>query len=64
MALLLAASALVLGGLLNSKPDGRLSVAANTSYDFGQVPYKGGLITTRFPLNVEGDAVVTDITTT
>lgn len=60
-ALLIAVVAFVANGIL--RESGRL-VAANTNYNFGQVAYKGGFITTRFPLTVDGDTRVTDITTT
>ena len=61
LALLVGAGALVVSGM--TRESGKLS-AASAYYDFGQVAYKGGLITTRFPLSVEGDTRVTDITTT
>lgn len=44
-------------------PKGKVA-AAQTNYDFGDVPIQGGLITTRFPLAVEGDARAVDIVTT
>ena len=44
-------------------PSGTLT-AARTQHDFGQVPINGGVITTQFPLTVNGEALVTDITTT
>ena len=51
--------ALLLSGA--SRPTGRLT-AAQQMHDFGQVPIHGGLITTRFPLTVEGETLVTDLT--
>jgi hypothetical protein len=51
--------ALLLSGA--SRPTGRLTAAQQT-HDFGQVPIHGGLITTRFPLTVEGETLVTDLT--
>ncbi len=42
---------------------GKLSVQ-NTTYAFGDVPLKGGYIYTRFPITVEGNTTVTDITST
>ena len=57
------ALAVILSGGLAPAPGGTLA-AARTQYDFGQVPINGGVITTQFPLTVNGDALVTDITTT
>jgi hypothetical protein len=42
---------------------GKLS-AQSTNYSFGNVPWRGGLVTTQFPLNVEGDTMVNDIVST
>ena len=42
---------------------GKLS-AQSTSYAFGDVPWRGGFVTTKFPLNVEGDTTVNDIQST
>jgi hypothetical protein len=55
--------AVVLSGGITPTPGGTLA-AARTQYDFGPVPINGGVITTQFPLTVNGDALVTDITTT
>jgi hypothetical protein len=38
--------------------------AQSTSFAFGDVPWRGGLVTTQFPLTVEGDATVVDIVST
>jgi hypothetical protein len=43
-----------------SRPTGRLT-ATQQMHDFGQVPIHGGLITTRFPLTVEGETLVTEL---
>ena len=48
---------------VGSAPRGKV-VAATTSHDFGQVPISGGYITAKFPLTVDGEALVTDITST
>ena len=42
------------------RPTGRVT-ATQQMYDFGQVPIQGGLITTRFPLAVEGETLVTEL---
>ena len=42
---------------------GKLS-AQSTSYAFGDVPWKGGYVTTKFALNVDGDTTVNDIQST
>lgn len=42
---------------------GKLS-AQSTSYSFGDVPWRGGFVTTQFPLNIEGDTTVNDIVST
>jgi hypothetical protein len=42
---------------------GKLS-AQSTNYDFGDVPWRGGFVTTQFPLTVEGDVTVKDIVST
>jgi hypothetical protein len=42
------------------RPTGRVA-ATQQMYDFGQVPIQGGLITTRFPLSVEGETLVTEL---
>jgi hypothetical protein len=58
--------ALVVGSSLIGEittPKGKVA-AAQTNYDFGNVPIRGGLITTRFPLAVEGDARAVDIVST
>jgi hypothetical protein len=52
------ALALLLSGA--SRPTGRVT-AAQQMHDFGQVPIHGGLITTRFPLSVEGETLVTEL---
>jgi hypothetical protein len=52
------ALALLLSGA--SRPTGRVT-AAQQMHDFGQVPIHGGLITTRFPLTVEGETLVTEL---
>ena len=44
----------------SGRPTGRLT-AAQQMYDFGQVSIHGGLITTRFPLTVEGETLVTEL---
>ena len=61
----LAAVALVTGALAvllygGSRPTGHVT-AAQHMYDFGKVPIHGGLITTRFPLTVEGEVLVTEL---
>jgi hypothetical protein len=45
-----------------SSPTGRLS-AQHQTHDFGQVPIQGGLITAQFTLAVEGETLVTELTT-
>ena len=50
--------ALLLSG--GGRPSGRLT-ATQQMYDFGQVPIHGGLITTQFPLTVEGETLVTEL---
>ena len=53
--------ALLLTGAAGAgRASGRLT-AAQQMYDFGQVPIHGGLITTRFPLTVEGETLVTEL---
>jgi len=52
------ALALFLSG--GNRTTGRLS-AAQQMHDFGQVSIRGGLITTRFPLTVEGETLVTEL---
>lgn len=52
------ALALLLSG--TSRPTGRLTTAQQM-HDFGQVSIHGGLITTRFPLTVEGETLVTEL---
>jgi hypothetical protein len=42
---------------------GKLS-AQTTNYSFGDVPWRGGFVTTQFPLNVEGNTTVNDIVST
>ena len=61
----LAVVVLVAGALVvllsgGNRPTGRLT-ATQQMYDFGQVPIHGGLITTRFPLTVEGETLVTEL---
>jgi hypothetical protein len=53
-----SALALLLSGV--GRPTGRLT-ATQQMHDFGQVPIHGGLITTRFPLTVEGETLVTEL---
>jgi hypothetical protein len=48
---------------VGSAPRGKV-VAATTAHDFGQVPIGGGYLTAKFPLTVNGEALVTDITST
>lgn len=55
--------AVVLSGGLTPAPGGTLT-AARSQYDFGPVPINEGLITTEFPLVVNGDALVTELTST
>ena len=43
-----------------NRPTGRLA-ATQQMHDFGQVPIHGGLITTQFPLTVEGETLVTEL---
>jgi hypothetical protein len=38
--------------------------AQSTSYAFGDVPWRGGFVTTQFPITVEGDTTVNDIVST
>jgi hypothetical protein len=38
--------------------------AGSTSYAFGDVPWQGGYVTTRFALTVDGDTTVNDIVST
>jgi hypothetical protein len=45
-----------------SSPANRLS-AEHQTHDFGQVPIQGGLITAQFPLTVESETLVTELTT-
>ena len=62
----IALAALVLiGGTLallsgGGRPTGRLT-ATQLTHDFGQGPIDGGLITTQFPLTVEGETLVTEL---
>jgi hypothetical protein len=42
---------------------GKLS-ARSTGYAFGDVPWKGGFVYTKFPINVEGATTVTGIQST
>lgn len=56
----------LLGGAIVGEittPKGTIA-AAQTSYNFGDVPIAGGDISTRFPLTVQGDARAVDITST
>ena len=57
---------LLLGGAIIGElttPKGKLA-AAQTSYNFGDVPIGGGDIITKFSLTVQGDARAIDITST
>jgi len=38
--------------------------AESSSYEFGDVPFKGGFIFTQFPITVDGDVTVNDIVST
>lgn len=58
----LVATALLLV-MLGSSQAGKLT-PATTAFDFGQVKIDGGLITTRFQLNVDGPGLVTKVGTT
>jgi len=42
---------------------GKLS-AQSTNYSFGDVPWRGGYVYTKFPLSVEGDTTVNEIQST
>jgi hypothetical protein len=42
---------------------GKLS-AQSTSYAFGDVPWRGGYVYTKFPITVEGNTTVNDIAST
>jgi hypothetical protein len=42
---------------------GRIA-AQSTSFDFGDVPWRGGFVNTQFPVTVEGDVTVNDIVST
>ena len=52
------ALALLLSGA--GRTTGRLT-ATQQMHDFGQVPIHNGLITTQFPLSVEGETLVTEL---
>lgn len=54
------ASALALIVSSGNSANGRVT-ATQQSYDFGQVSIHGGPITTRFPLTVENEALVTEL---
>jgi hypothetical protein len=56
----LISGALVLFLSGTSRATGRLS-AAQQMHDFGQVSIHGGLISTRFPLTVEGETLVIEL---
>ncbi len=64
------AGLLVIGGaaiVLANQPAveaGGVLTAERTFHDFGQVRIGGGLITTNFPLAVEGSPLVTELSTT
>lgn len=38
--------------------------AEHTSFDFGNVPINGGIISTQFPLTMQEDVLVTSLTST
>ena len=59
---LVGALAVLLWGAA-STPRGTVAATTKT-HDFGQVPISGGYLTAKFPLTVEGAALVTDITST
>jgi hypothetical protein len=51
--------------ILNGATAGRgVLTAQSTSYAFGDVPWRGGYVTTRFALTVDGDTTVNDIVST
>lgn len=52
-----------LGFTFLSGGSGKL-VAQSTSHAFGDVPWRGGLVSTKFPLAVDGDTTVNDIVST
>ena len=65
--IVLAILVLVGGGIAltvarGSGASGRISAAVQ-SHDFGKVPIHGGVISTRFPLTLDGDSLVTELTT-
>ncbi len=53
----------ILGFSFLTASNGKLS-AQDTNYSFGDVPWRGGLVTTTFALTVEGDTTVNDIVST
>jgi hypothetical protein len=58
VALVTGALAILLSG--GSRLSGHLT-ATQQIYDFGKVSIHGGLITTRFPLTVDGETLVTEL---
>ena len=59
-AVVLIAGALAFILSAGAGPNGRVA-ATQQSHDFGQVSIHGGLITTRFPLTVDSEALVTEL---